>query len=57
MIKKLETYFSKIEKSEQWSNFHSFAKMAGLRNEIWFIENWLRLDVAVKLVRRTQDTI
>ena len=25
-----------------------FAKMAGLRNEILFIQNWLRLDSAVK---------
>jgi hypothetical protein len=47
-LRKLETYFIKIDKSEQWSYFHSFAKMARLRNEIWLIENWLRLDIAVK---------
>lgn len=47
-LRKLETYFSKIEKIKQWSQFCMFAKMAGLRNETFFIENWLRLDIAVK---------
>lgn len=26
-----------------------FAKMAGLRNETWLIEDWLRLDIAEKI--------
>lgn len=47
-LKKLETYFSKIEKNEQESQFCVFAKVAGLRNETWLIEDWLRLDLAVK---------
>lgn len=47
-LRKLETYFSKIEKNEQWSQFCMFAKMAGLRDETLFIESWLRLNLAVK---------
>lgn len=47
-LRKLETYFSKIEKYEQWSQFCMFAKMAGLSNETLLIEDWLRLDIAVK---------
>lgn len=47
-LKKLETYFSKADKNEQYSQFCMFAKMAGLRDEVWFIEDYLRLDIAVK---------
>lgn len=47
-IKKIGNLFLKIEKIKQWSQFCMFAKMAGLRNETFFIENWLRLDIAVK---------
>ena len=47
-LKKLETYFSKVDKNEQYSQFCMFAKMAGLRDEIWLIEGYLRLDIAVK---------
>ena len=47
-LKKLETYFSKVDKNEQYSQFCMFAKMAGLRDEVWLIEDYLRLDIAVK---------
>lgn len=47
-LSKLETYFSEIEKNEQWSQFRMFAKMVGLRNETLSIQNWLRLDIALK---------
>lgn len=47
-LRKLETYFSKVEKKEQWSQFCMFARMAGLHNESLFIEDWLRLDIAIK---------
>ena len=47
-LRKLETYFSEIEKNEQWSQFRMFAKMVGLRNETLSIQNWLRLDIALK---------
>lgn len=47
-LRKLETYFSKVDKNEQWEQFDMFARMAGIHNETQLIENWLRLDIAVK---------
>lgn len=46
-LKKLEKFFSNIDENKQWDFFHNFSRMSELKNEIYLIEDWLRLKLAI----------
>lgn len=44
----LKEYFSNLDKKEREIQFWKFADIVDIREEIYIIENWLRLDLAKK---------
>ena len=48
----LKEYFSNLDRKEREIQFWKFADIANIREEIYIIENWLRLDLAKKWCKK-----
>ena len=47
-MKEMKQHFAKLNYIEKEREFWSFVKMTGIREEVYIIEDWLRLDLAKK---------